>query len=80
MLTVAEAAVHARVCASIIRKWVSSGFVPHYRLGARGKRGKIMIDVSDLDEAIASLKVGRKVPEPTQAPASKHLFKHLKMN
>lgn len=80
MLTVAEAAKHARVCESIIRQWVASGALPHYRLGAQGKRGKIMIEVEDLDGVLASFKVSKREPEPKKAPAPKHVLKHLRLS
>jgi excisionase family DNA binding protein len=80
MLTVAEAATRACVSEGLIRQWVADGTLPHYRLGARGKRGKIMIAVEDLDGALASFKVSKKEPEPRKAPAPRHAFKHLKLS
>jgi excisionase family DNA binding protein len=79
MLTVAEAAVHARVSEAMIRQWVAEGTLPHYRLGAKGKRGKIMIEESDLDGVLASFKVGPKEqgaarkPAPTPKPVLRHI-------
>ena len=36
MMTVKQAAAHATVSESIIRAWVASGGLPHYRLGKPG--------------------------------------------
>jgi hypothetical protein len=77
-LTVKEAALHACVSESLIRLWVRTQLLPHYRLGAPGKRGKILIEVEDLDGVLASFKIGKKEPEPPKAPAhSQHVLKHL---
>lgn len=79
MLTVAEAATRASVCESVVRGWIKSGQLPHYRLGM--KRGKIAIAVEDLDGLLASFKVGKKQPEPVKAPAPRpSSFKHLKLS
>jgi len=56
-LSVAESAVHAKVSEALIRQWVKEGTLPHFRLGAKGKRGKIAIAVEDLDGVLASFKV-----------------------
>jgi excisionase family DNA binding protein len=81
MLTVAEAAKRATVSEGLIRQWVREGTLPHFRLGAKGKRGKILIQTEDLDGVLANFKVAKKVPEPIQAPAArKSTFQHLKFN
>ena len=84
MLTVAEAAVHACVCESMIRQWIKEGTLPHFRFGAAGKRGKILIQVEDLDGVMASFKVSKREPEPKAAPAPKvaklnSAFRHLRI-
>ncbi len=50
LLTVKEAAAHARVSASLVYEWAGSGGLPCYRLGGEGKRGCVRIDERDLDE------------------------------
>jgi excisionase family DNA binding protein len=80
-ITVAEAALHARVCDSIVRGWIRSGQLPHYRMGAKGKRGRIRIDVEDLERLLASFKVGKKEPEPPSAPVPvRSAFHHLRLS
>ena len=78
-MTVAQAAGYACVSETIIRGWLGDG-LPHFRLGAKGRRGKIMIAVEDLDGWLAAFKVASKGPEPVKAPArSRHVsLKHLK--
>ena len=47
MLTVKEAAARAGVGAALVYGWCRLGVLPHYRLGAAGKRGAIRIDSDD---------------------------------
>ena len=56
MLTVATAALKACVSESLIRLWVKEGTLACYRLGGKGKRGRILIAVEDLDGVLASFK------------------------
>lgn len=81
MLNVAEAALHATVSEALIRQWVKDG-MPHYRFGAKGRRGKILIRLEDLDAWMASFKVGEgKKPEPVKAPAPhRPVLKHLRLS
>jgi excisionase family DNA binding protein len=77
-LTVKEAAARASVCESVIRGWIKSGLLPHYRLGLPGRRGKIVIEVEDLDGMLANFKVSGPAPKP--APKSKPItLKHLRL-
>lgn len=66
-LTVKQAASYASVGAALVYGWCADGTLPHMRVGARGKRGKILIAVEDLDAVLASFKIGKR--EPTVAPA-----------
>ena len=82
MLTVRQAAARASVCERIVRNWIRSGILPHYRIGATGRRGKIMIDESDLDALMASFRVdsgpGPKPPACVRHAAVPEL-KHLRV-
>ncbi|OWK42088.1 hypothetical protein FRUB_04166 [Fimbriiglobus ruber] len=64
-----EAAARACISESLVYQWIADGTLPHFRVGAKGKRGKILIEVEDLDGVMAGFKVGK--PEPTVAPAPK---------
>ncbi len=68
MLTVAEAAERVGVSESLIYQWIDERRLPHYRLGGKGKRGKIGISPRDLDDFIASLRVEGETA--SSAPAS----------
>lgn len=78
-MTIKEAAAHACVSESIIRAWVASGLLAHYRLGAPGKRGKIVIKVEDLDAFLARQRVEKAAPVPT-VKKPKVAFRHLKVS
>lgn len=79
LFSVKAAAAHACVCQSIIRQWIAAGTLPHFRLGAPGSRGKIVIAVEDLDQFLAAFKVTKKEPEPIKALAPRPVFKHLNL-
>ncbi len=78
MLSVKQCAARAGVCVSVVRGWVRSGLLPHYRLGL--KRGKISVAQEDLDALVATFRVEKKQPEPKPAPAPKPVYKHLRFN
>ena len=52
--------------------------MPHFRLGAKGKRGKIAIAAADLDGWLAAFKVTKNGPEPGKAPAPVSVRRPLK--
>jgi hypothetical protein len=79
MITVKAAAIHASVSESIIRAWVASGLLVHYRLGAPGKRGKIAIKLEDLEAFLAGRRVENTPPAP-KVKKPKVAFRHLKVS
>jgi hypothetical protein len=54
----------------LVYRWCAERRLPHYRLGTRGRRGRILIDPDDLDAFLKTLKV---VPA---APGDDGTFKH----
>ena len=52
-LTVRQAAERVGVSASLVYQWCADGTLPHYRLGASGRRGKIVIDPAELDRVLS---------------------------
>jgi excisionase family DNA binding protein len=80
MLTPREAAKRSGISVSLIYQWVESRVLAHYRAGAPGRRGKILIAEADLDAFMATLRVeGRQesVPAAKQAKPKRAAFKHL---
>jgi len=81
-LTVKQAAVRAGVCASVVYGWCAAKRFPLYRLGNQGKRGKIVIDVADLDTFLSACRVepeqakAAPAPHPTKPKSS---FRHLNL-
>ena len=69
-LTPKEAAERAGVSVSLIYQWCAEGHLPHYRVGTRGRRGKILIAPEDLDAFMESMKVSSPRPSPPSQPAS----------
>lgn len=76
-LTPKQAAEHACVSIQLIYTWCGEKRLPHTRVGARGRRGRILIDVADLDSLMESLKVAaswtgeedrQETPRPSADP------------
>jgi excisionase family DNA binding protein len=62
MLTVKQAAKEKGLSPALVYLWCHERRLPHYRLGGRGRRGRILIDPSDLDGFLATLKVTPRPP------------------
>ena len=77
MLTPKQAAARAGVSPSLVYSWVEGRLLPHYRLGAKGKRGKILIDESDLAAFLAGCRVGPTPPPAAAPPAGPSQFVFL---
>ena len=56
-LTVKEAAERAGVSPALIYQWCDERRLVHYRLGGRGRRGKILIGQDELDAFLDSCRV-----------------------
>jgi excisionase family DNA binding protein len=70
MFSVKQAAAAKGVSTQLIYLWCEERRLPHYRLGGRGRRGRILIDPADLDEFMETLKV---TPSP---PGDDGEFRH----
>jgi excisionase family DNA binding protein len=57
MLTVKQVAARLRISASLVYSWCEDHLLPHYRMGGKGKRGKILIEEVVLDAFLQSRKV-----------------------
>ncbi|MBL8795248.1 MAG: helix-turn-helix domain-containing protein [Planctomycetia bacterium] len=53
------------LCPSTVYLWVEQRQLPHYRLGGKGRRGRIVVDEADFAAFLASRKVdaGQLRPE-----------------
>jgi excisionase family DNA binding protein len=79
-LTVTESARRAGVSTGVVYAWIAAKLLPVYRLGMPGKRGKVLIEESDLEAFLASCKVAANGPERQDAvPARIPELKHLKL-
>lgn len=58
-ITVREAAARARVSRSLVYAWCEERRLPHVRVGARGKRGRILIRPEDLEALLTEFRVDR---------------------
>jgi excisionase family DNA binding protein len=76
-LSVREAAARAGVSEGLVYSWIGTGMLSCYRLGAKGKRGKIVIAVADLDAFLARCRVEAEKPKPLSPPRSRQEFRHL---
>ena len=56
-LTPKHAAERAGVSLALIYQWCEERRLPHFRCGGLGKRGRILIDESDLAEFLKSCRV-----------------------
>jgi excisionase family DNA binding protein len=63
MLSVKQAAAAKGLSTQLIYLWCEERRLPHYRLGGRGRRGRILIDPADLDALMQTLKVTPSPPE-----------------
>ena len=81
MLTVKQAAERLGVCQSLVYGWVESRRLAHYRAGAKGRRGRVLIAEADLDSFLESLKVEADGPvrKPISLPARKLELRHLSL-
>jgi len=57
MLTVKQAAARLRISPSLVYSWCEDHLLPHYRMGGKGKRGKILIEEAVLEAFLQSRKV-----------------------
>jgi excisionase family DNA binding protein len=80
LMTPKQAAERACVSLGLIYQWCQSGGLAHLRVGSLGRRGKILIEASDLDGFLASFKVAAVITNsvPTPTP-SKSAFRHLRV-
>jgi excisionase family DNA binding protein len=69
MLTVRQAAERASVSGSLIYEWCAEKRLPHLRLGKSGRRGRILIEESDLAAFMESCRVAADQVLQVRQPA-----------
>lgn len=72
MLTVKQVSERLRVSPSLVYSWCEDRILPHYRMGGKGKRGKILIEEAALDAFLQSHRV-----EERACDASSLGLKHI---
>ena len=72
MLTVKQVAERLRISASLVYSWCEDHLLPHYRMGGKGKRGKILIEEAALDAFLQSRRVEGK-PVDASSLGLKHI-------
>jgi Helix-turn-helix domain len=58
-VTVKDAGKHAGVSPALIYQWCQEQRLPHYRFGSEGRRGRILIDIADLEKFMQECRVAR---------------------
>jgi excisionase family DNA binding protein len=76
-LTVKEAAALAPTSPSLVYQWVAERRFPVYRIGAKGKRGKIVIDEPAFRTFLETLKVG--AGDATPPPPPRVRLSHIRL-
>lgn len=71
LLTIAEAARRLGVSASLMYRCCQEQLIPHYRVGGKGRRGKILLSPADLDAFMMTCRVGRH-PLFAELPSPRH--------
>jgi excisionase family DNA binding protein len=77
MLTVKAAAVRMGISESLVYALCACGSLPHIRIGRPGSRGCIRLTEADIQEFLASQKVGGSVPARVAPARQKKAFKHV---
>jgi excisionase family DNA binding protein len=77
LLTVAQAADRARVSGSLVYEWCASKRLAHFRFGKPGRRGRILIEESDLTAFIDVCRVGAEATPAIRQSVSQAAFQNL---
>jgi excisionase family DNA binding protein len=81
MLTPKQLAERTGISPNLVYTWCERGLLPHVRLGAPGKRGKILIAEEDWAAFLAARRVGECGPAlSVPPPKATTRFRHLKLS
>jgi excisionase family DNA binding protein len=79
VLTVKAIAERLGICESVVRRWITSNVLPHFRLGANG-HGAIRVEEADLQASLAARKQGGRRLAPSPSPKRTPIkLKHLRL-
>lgn len=70
MLTPKQVAEKIGVSVSLVYQWCKDGLLEHLRLGAKGKRGKVLIEPNAVEKFLQSCK---------QRPPTPMTLKHIRL-
>jgi excisionase family DNA binding protein len=70
LLNVEEGAAYLRVSPSLVYRLCQEGRLPHVRIGGRGRRGKVLLHLADLEAFLAACRV--------QGPDGEGPLEHLR--
>jgi excisionase family DNA binding protein len=76
MLNVKQAAERMGISESLVYELCACGALPHVRIGRPGSRGCIRLTEADIQEFLASQKVGGSAAA-RPPPKQKRVFKHV---
>lgn len=76
MMTVKQAAERMGISESLVYELCACGALPHVRIGRPGSRGCIRLTEADIQEFLASQKVGGS-GAARPPPKQKRVFKHV---
>ncbi len=77
MLTVKAAAERMGISESLVYELCACGSLPHVRIGRPGSRGCIRLTEADIQEFLASQKVGGSATAKAAKARQKKVFKHV---
>jgi hypothetical protein len=79
MLTVKQLASQAGISANLVYQWCQAGDLAHIRLGAAGRRGKILISEADWAAFLAARRVAGSGSRAGTVARPAPRFKHVKL-
>jgi excisionase family DNA binding protein len=68
-LTVKQAAKQAGISPGLVYLWCAERRLPHVRAGGRGRRGRILIEDTDLTSFLDSCRIAAEDGPPVKQPA-----------
>jgi excisionase family DNA binding protein len=82
LMTPKDASADMGVSTSLVYELVEKRLIGHHRIGGKGKRGRILISIADLEAYLEKTRVEPETGEPQAkpAPAPVPTLKHLELS